>query len=94
MTKRTPLYKPKAGELVEIEWTDSFYDSTTDGPPEDYSDRVARIVSVGFFVKQGREGLVIAACRSPKDGTMRHYVTIPRVNVRAIHPCERRASEA
>jgi len=84
------MYRPKAAEMIEVEWVDSFYDPTTDGPPEEYSDRVARLTSIGYFVKQGKEGLVIAACKSPKEGTMRHYVTIPRVNVRAILPCVRK----
>lgn len=83
---RAKLYQPKPLELVEVEWTDSFYDSSTDGPPEDYSDRVARLLSVGFFVKRGRDGTVLASCREVKEGTCRHYVTIPRENVKAIRP--------
>lgn len=84
--KRAPLYRPKPLELIEVEWSDSYYDPNTDGPPEDYSSRVARLISVGWMVKRGKDGLVLSACRDMKEGTMRHYITIPSENVKTIRP--------
>ena len=86
-------FKPATGDMVEVEWTDSFYDTTSDATPEDYSTRVARLLTFGYFVKSGKDGFVVAMCKDMQSGSMRHFVTIPRVNVRAIHPCQRRASE-
>ena len=90
---RRALYHPKPLERVEVEWTDSFYDSSTDAAPADYSTRVAHLITLGYFVKSGKDGFVVAMCKDTNGDSMRHFVTIPRVNVRAIHPCERRDSE-
>ena len=83
-------YKPHAMELVEVEWTDSFYDPTYDGDPAEYSTKVARLLNIGYFIKRGRDGIVLASCREATEGTVRHMMTIPRENVRGIYPCQRK----
>ena len=82
-------WAPKAGDMVEVEWTDSYYDTSADASPEDYSAHPARLMTLGYFVKRSKDGLVVSMCRDTQSGTMRHFVTIPRVNVKGMWPCSR-----
>lgn len=92
MTKRAPLYRPRRMELVEVEWADALYDGDHDGTPESFDGKLAVLVNVGYFAKMTRESVVLVSCRQPSNDTVRWFVTIPRVNVKAIHPCQRRTS--
>ena len=94
MTKRLAMYRPKRLELVEVEWSDALYDGEHDGTPESFDGRLAVLVNVGYFAKMTRESVVLVSCQQPSNGTVRWFVTIPRVNVRAIHPCERKQNGA
>jgi len=92
VTKRATLYRPHVLELVEVEWADAHYDGEFDGAPESFDGKLAVLINVGYFAKFTRESVVLVSCQQPSNGTTRWFVTIPRVNVRAIHPCERKAA--
>jgi hypothetical protein len=77
-------------ELVEVEWADALYDGDHDGTPESFDGKLAVLINVGYFAKMTRESVVLVSCQQPSNGTVRWFVTIPRVNVRSIHPCQRR----
>jgi len=87
---RRTLYRPKRLELVEVEWADALYDGDHDGTPESYDGKLAVLQNVGYFAKMTRESVVLVSCVQPSNGTVRWFVTIPRVNVRAILPCVRK----
>ncbi len=93
MTKRKVLYKPKRLELVEVEWADALYDGDHDGTPESFDGKLAVLLNVGYFAKMTRESVVLVSCHQPSNGTVRWFVTIPKVNVRAIRPCVRKESD-
>jgi len=90
VTRKPKLYVPKRLELVEVYWSDALYDGDHDGTPESFDPSLAVLVNCGYFVKMTRESVVLVSCQQESNGTVRWFVTIPRVNVKAIHPCERK----
>ena len=86
------LYRPKPLELIEVEWSDALYDGDYDGKPEAFDGSLAKLCDCGYFVKRTKDAIVVASCHQPSNGTARWFVTIPLVNVTAIHPCGRRPS--
>ena len=83
---RARLYRPRLGEVIEVEWADAQYDGDFDGQAEAYEGKLAILLNVGYFAKLTKESLVLVSCRQPSNGTMRWFVTIPRNNIRAIRP--------
>jgi hypothetical protein len=83
---RGGLYQPKTLELVEVEWRDSMFDGSFDGPTDDYAARVSHPVTCGYFVRRDPDGITVAMSQEAAYDQVRHLITIPIENVRAVWP--------
>lgn len=73
--------------VVRVNWIDANWDSNT--LLLDEIDPLAELVQTGRLVREDRDSITVGLEACPKDGTFRHLVSIPRVNIQGMWAAER-----
>ena len=71
----------KFGDIVEIEWIDSSFNSGTFNRKEAEEHGLIHIFTVGLVTRDNKKSITVATDHYDEEQTLRYLHSIPKVNV-------------